>query len=253
MHRAQRVAPRTRIIDQYHRARERERAGQHLAAQHDTEQHPDEPGGAFGEEDQEGDRDVREDREGEERPVARQGAEFGVEGRIQEDLEREADDAEDGHCEADFLLGEAQAAGPVERGEVVRGVWGVRGGEEEDDESVEGAEVEGEEVVGCEREEDVSREDSAEGGFYRRCLRVGRGRCRGGCLLFRIRDGSENDVRAWRGLHLGLVWCDPAVPICIALRPADDAGDELANPPTIIWFVAKSLVRFVQAKDHAHC
>lgn len=79
-----------------------------------------------------------------------QGAEFGVDGRVDEELEADADEAEDGHCEADAAGGHAESAGEAE-GEGLAGVggWGGvggiegGGGEVDEPEVIEGADVEG--------------------------------------------------------------------------------------------------------------
>lgn len=147
--------------------------------EHAAEGEPDEGTGSLGRRRGGGgdEREVRSEGVGdgeEEEGVAegRYDAEPGVDAGVDEELEGDSYDAEDSHGETDAAGGHAETACEGE-GEGLMGVGGgggggrveAGGGEVDEPEVVEGADVHGEEEVAEEGAEDVGCPDAAEGEF----------------------------------------------------------------------------------------
>lgn len=108
------------------------------------------------------DQDVGDGREGQERTVRFERSHAELHAWIDEYLQREADDADDGCCEADTRTRHAET--PAEMEEARPGFGrGARVGQEGEGEGVEGACVKGEEEMGYESQEDVDCPDLSEG------------------------------------------------------------------------------------------
>ena len=167
------------IINQDDGSRESERAGNDLDEEHAAEGEPDEGTGGLGR-GRVGGGDEREvwgegvgDGE-EEEGVAEggDGAEPGVDAGVDEELEGDSYDAEDGHGETDAAGGHAETACEGE-GKGLMGVGGggggggveAWGGEVDEPEVAEGADVHGEDEVAEEGAEDVGGPDAAEREF----------------------------------------------------------------------------------------
>ena len=112
---------RTAVVDEDGVRGQGEGAAEDLDEEHAAEGEPEEGtgglcrrGGGGGHDGEVGGEEVREREEAQEGTIGAERAEEGVDARIDDQLERDADGAEDGHGEADGPGGHAETAGKVE-------------------------------------------------------------------------------------------------------------------------------------------
>lgn len=162
VHGTQDLGVRDAVVDEDDGRGQREGARDDLQPDDDGEGGPDEPEWGARDQDEEGHEHVRERREGEEGAVASQRAQAELDARVEEDLQRQADDADQGRGEADARRRQPETAAEVE--EAAAGAFGgARRGQEDEGHGVEGAGVEGQEEVRRQGQEHVTRPDLAEG------------------------------------------------------------------------------------------
>ena len=152
-----------RIREQDHRTRDRERAGGDLDEEDETDARPaDDVGVVVGGEEREIRRDnVRKGEHGQREAEGVEGADACLQGRVDEELDEDAEDAKGGEVEADGGGREAETA--VEVDESLGGGGGGRwGGEEEGEDLHEGCVVQGKEEEGYEGGDDGGVVDGAE-------------------------------------------------------------------------------------------
>lgn len=184
---------------------------------------------------------------------AAQRSESGVDGRVDEELEADADEAEGGHGEADAAGGHAQAAGEAEGGSLP-GVGGRRrvrgieagGGEVDEPEVVEGADVEGHDRVAEKGAEDVSGPDSGQwqfpSGFRFLGGRFGEARFE----LVGVKPGAV----CW-GVQV-VVGVDGCVAVSVAAENVTEGvGDGVAEAETQVWLVSYGFERLRVCKSGA--
>ena len=288
VHGAEHAGVGRRVVDEQDRARHGEGARADLQQQHERDAEPERAarrgvgvgvvvsaaGGGGGSGSGRGhgadeQRQVRSekvgDREDEEGPArAPEQAVAGVDARVEQDLQDDAEEAEDGHGEAEGRGREGQAAGEVE-GEVghVRGV-AARRGQKDEPERGEAAHLEVEDGDGEEDKEDVGRrEDGADGG----ARWVGGG----GWIAGGGGGGGLLAVRGWAASQLGhgdgggevvavvvVVAAVGAARVDLVQGGVAEATEQGTSHPILdrfgelaaaVWFVFEALLGFAEAEE----